>query len=51
MSKPSSFYLCFNEGVVWNFCHEEEVALDWLDRGIIECFAKYEPVENLRFKD
>lgn len=50
MGKPHHFYIAFKEGVVWNITQDLEQVEDWLDSGIIECYAQYLPQTELIFK-
>lgn len=45
------FHICFKDGVVWNFTKDEDVAKDWLDRELIECYALFTQSSQLAFKE
>ena len=49
--KPHAVCIAFKEGVIWNFTNDPELAQEWCDRGVAECWAQYEAVSDLKFAD
>lgn len=43
-------YVGYRADAFWDLTHEKNTIRDWLERGVIECYQLFEPVNGLVYQ-